>query len=506
MPRTPPALLAARLENERLRLELANKRLGLVVNKFDVLQSQAQKKRRQPTVERESEDKLLRLYDRLRSVNLARDLERNFTAAKSALNQFRINVVGTGPKLQLHTADGAWNDAAADWFNADYAKACDFRQDMHLADQLKSALAALKREGDVLAAIDDGWIEDTGQLLWWESDQLVNVDDLSSAGGRWSEFKQEQGVLFDSWGRVVAYAVTGQHGQHSVKFVYATILPRTVSRMLRRTWRFNQLRGTADMLTVAADLQDLYEMRSKEMQSAKVAAGMAGVVKKSTGSEEFLAKRADATGDGTLPEGDAQVAYERLESLTGGFLEYLEPEDTFELLDHNRPNVNFLGAFDFILRSAGSALGLSKTYTTLNTEASYTAFRGDLLLSWAQFRCDQKDLERQACDWIGTRAIGWAVRKGLLPAGPANWQRTLAWEWPKQPDVDPLKEATAAAVRLGNLLSTYSDEVGPEWAKKFKQASEELKTAQGLGLPSKVFDAITAPQPAEMVPPGDRGA
>src|SRR5574343_168041 len=83
----------AELELSKIAAGRARKLSELAAkNKYDVMQPAAQRKRRQAAIERESEEKLLKLYDRLRAVNLCRDLERNFTSAKSIINQMRVNV------------------------------------------------------------------------------------------------------------------------------------------------------------------------------------------------------------------------------------------------------------------------------------------------------------------------------------------------------------------------------------------------------------------------------
>lgn len=204
--------------------------------------------------------------------------------------------------------------------------------------------------------------------------------------------------------------------------------------------------------------------------------------------------------------------YDRLEALTGGRIEYMEQDDDFVPLDFDRPSLNFAAAFDFILRSAGGALGLSKTYTTLNTESSYTAFRGDLLLSWAQFYVDQKFLERRKCDIDSINAVNWGLRtrRLVLPKGktmPVGWEKDISWKWPEQPAVDPLKEAQAAVIRLANLLTTMGDEVGPDWKKNI-QAAKELIAAAGDEVPLMFFEGKTAgatQQPAEDKPEDANG-
>lgn len=494
----------AKLKLETARMEAATRLLDAKA-KYDVLESSQSRKRRQPQIERLAEEKILRSYDRLRAINLTRDLERNFTSAKAMVHQLKTNVVGAGPKVRFHSTDKNFNDAAAQFFNAEWQKNSDFRGEfnedgtvsggLHFADQVALALASKAREGDCLAAFDDGFIEDSGKLVWWESDQLVNCNDIATNAKvpAWAKgAKQESGVLFDKWGRKIGYAVSYEHGKHDAKAEECSFIPAHLCRLIRKTWRFNQHRGTPDFLAPAADLQDLYEMRSSEMQTAKTMSKFGGVITKAGAGTEFALRNEDAGTDGTLGAGAASsggVQYDRLEALLGGLMEYLDEGDEFKPLDFNRPNVNFRESFDFILRSAGAALGLSKTYTTLNTEASYTAFRGDLLLSWATFVCEQKHLERYLCDWVAVKAVKWAIRKGKLNTEPPEgWDRNISWQWPAMPAVDPLKESMAHENNVKNLFTTYADILGPEWKKKFEQLQTELSEAKDRQLPLMAFE------------------
>lgn len=508
MPRKPSEFTLAVREREmaKARLEAAamNRRAAILAeNKVDVLQASQQKKRRQPVIETLAEEKQLRLHDRLRGINLTRDLHRNFGAAKAMANQRRNNVVGTGPKLMLHTGSAEFNAEASKWFNGPFAKNCDFRGELdadgnvvgglHLAEQIGLAFDALPREGDVLCVFDDGIIENSGKFLWYEADQLVDVSNLDAAPSPWNKYEQQDGVLYDKYGRTVGYAVTALHGRQSLPHAEVTFLPAHKARLVKRQWRLNQLRGWADMLTTAADLQDLYELRGSEMQTAKTLSKFAGVVKKKDGAAEIAWRREQggatdpATGQ-QLPNADGGVTYDRLGELTGGLLEYMEDGDDFQPLDFNRPSVNFREANDHILRGAGAAHGLSKTYTTLNTEASYTAFRGDLLLSWTQFYVDQKDLERKLVDWMAQRAITWAIENGKIQtSAPDGWSDAMSWSWPEMPAVDPLKESMANISNLKHLLTSYAEIIGPNWRELLKQIADEKAEVEGNKLPELIF-------------------
>lgn len=462
--------------------------------RYDVLHSTAQKKRRQPSIERTSEDRQLKPYDRLAAINLCRDLERNFTSMRSIMHQLRVNVVGTGPKLRAHLrtprpGDGVKSGltlaAWSEWFNSTWTKDCDFRDGSHWATHVNAVLSAIIREGDILPWFDNGWIENSGKCGFFEADQLCTVRDPQNLPAPWRDTPCEQGVFFDKFGRALAYACSKNHGVQVDDAKNVTILQRgPVARLVKLAIRPNQLRGTPVMLTAAADMQDLYELRAKELQTAKAGATLFATVNKKDGGVGDVALRRgydEATGptDGATTEAGGLAAYDRLESLTGGAMEYLEDGESIEVKDFNRPSVNFREACDWVLRSSGAAFGITKTYSSMHTEASYTAFRGDLLIAWASFRAYQKELERQYCDWIAGNAIRWGLAAKALDAGGLTVEDVaFSWDWPKQPSPDPLKESIADENNLRNLLVDFSELIGPDWRKKLDAIAEQMRYAK----------------------------
>jgi len=477
--------LADKHRNAQMRLEMAEfavkqkqaERRLKVLNEYDVLKSGSSRLRRVPSPEYDNEEGVLSGYKRGQAIAMGRDLQRNYAGVSAALNQFLLNVVGRGPKAQFHSKTAEkWAESAADWFNGDWSKACDFRDDLNFAEMIGLLEMAIKREGDALEVFDDfGLVPGeaaSGKVLWYEADQFVEIDDLkTAAGGRWAGFEQCRGVIYDKWGRRVAYAVAAKNGAYSVKAADATIFPAALVRHIKRVWRFNQVRGVPALLAIAGDAEDLYELQSKEIQTAKTQSSFGGVVKKSESADE----NDTATTDSRTSTG---ARYRNLEVFTGGRMEYLEEGDEFTMLDWNRPALNFVESMDQLLRKSMSALGLSQTYSLLRVTSSYTAFRGEMLLAWAQFTADQKFLERHACDWTAEKALRWKYG-GAVPA-----DLSMSWDWPRMPAVDPLHEAQAVELLIKTLQSNYEQEFGPDWRKKMEQLAEEIKAAKKAGLPT----------------------
>jgi capsid protein len=466
---------------------------------YDLLDSANSKKRRRPSIETLNEDKLLGSFGRMEAINVGRNLARNYATAVAHHRQFKLNVVGAkGPKLSMQTDDDEANKAANREINVRFAKDPDARDDTHLTEVVANILTAVKREADVVVVFDD-FDEDDGKLLFWEADQLTGLSEADWK--RQTQFPAEQGysqcegVIIDRRGVVRGWIVTHNRGMAISKLEDTIILKRDrdgdpgTARLIKSPWRLNQLRGTAELLPAAADYQDSYEILASEQQSAKVASKFAGVVKQKEGAEESLLDsgidpESIIDGSGTDIQTGAPLAenYDRMEALTGGYMEYLGPDDDFEILDFNRPNVHLQEFLEHTLVNAGAAQGLTKTYSTLKTSTAYTAFRGDMLIAWAQFYWDQKFLERRFLDWVTSKRLAWAMRKGRIQQLPEGWDEKMKFIWPKMPSIDPLKTANAIKQEIANGTTDYSELLGPDWREILTKLADQLAFAKEKGL------------------------
>ena len=500
-------LQTARDRNEIARLSLGTaiaERRQKILATYDA--TETSKHRRQPKIERKSEDQIYPQTKRLKGASVGRGLERNYPTAKSIIHQFKVNVVGSLGKIQVNIEGGP---EAAAWFNGKWAKDSDFRDSLHFSTQCQNAVAGVMRDGDFLAVVDDGVFGDTGKLVHWESDQIAPLSETALKSSKYAGGTQENGILRDKNGKVLAYVCTGKHGLAVIPdYKDATIWPRDQARLVKNPWRMNQGRGIPSVLTSANNFQDLYEILSKELQSAKKAAGQYASVERDNAvtdwddpasSPEFLPENSGKTAAEVAAESAGSPAaaattaenYERLEAFTGGYTDYMNKGDKVSFPDITRPNIHLLEFCETVLGHAGASVGLARAYTILKADSSYTAFRGDMILSWVTFYAMQKWLERSYADWVAVKVLAWAQRKkqiGLLPAG---WEQAISWQWPTMPHVDELKEESAVQQSLKNATTDFSILLGPDWERKLAAYAVQLDKARELGIPLGVFETAS---------------
>lgn len=493
-------------ENKIAQLELNTKLLRKkekIVDSYDA--TEPSRLRRQPSREYKDEGEIYNVSKRLLGCNLGRDLERNYSPAKAILHQFRVNVVGSLGKLRVNIAGG---DEATAWFNEVWSKDCDFRDDVDWSSMLQNILAAEIRDGDVLAVVDDGLIEDTGKVLTWETDQVIPVTDTilkdSAKAKDFRKAKQDNGILRDDWGRVVGYCATGRRGITVIEDEKdVTFWKRSQARLFRNPWRLNQGRGIPSLLTPSTNFIDLYEILSSELMSSKRAAKQYAFVKRDnsvtdwdtpTNGPEFLPENdgrtsADVALDGANQTTHTARNYEKLETFTGGLTDYLDPKDAVEFPKLDHPNSGLAPFLEAVHGYSGSALGMARAYTLLRADSSYTSFRGDMIMTWVTFKWLQKHIERCAADWIAVKVLTWAQKKGELKKSlPQGWERSISWSWPVMPSVDEARESVAEAQKLKNGTIDYAELLGPDWESRFESISKQLDKARSLGLPLSVFE------------------
>ncbi|MEN6360052.1 MAG: phage portal protein [Smithella sp.] len=495
----------ARLRVDTMRLE----RTARVFGKYDA--TEGNRLRRQPVREHKSEGELYDMSKRLLGCNLGRDLERNYSPAKGMLHQFRVNVVGSLGKIRIN-ADGG--EEATAWFNEIWSKDCDFRDDMDWSTLLQNILISELRDGDVLAVVDDNLIEDTGKIITWESDQIVPVNEKLLEASRFGKqgVSQDNGMLRDKWGRVLGYACTGKRGLTVIDNKDdVTFWTRQQARLAKNPWRLNQGRGIPSILTPATNFIDLYEILTSELMSAKRAAKQYAFVKRDNAvtdwdspasAPEFLAENdgrvaSDVATDGANQATHTAKNYEKLEGFTGGLTDYLDPLDSVEFPKLDHPNSSLAPFLEVVHGYSGSALGMARAYAILRADSSYTAFRGDMIMTWVTFYWMQKQLERGVADWVALKVLAWAQKKKKIKPLSPGWERSISWTWPTMPEVNELDAQNAIAAALKNGTTDYGELLGPDWRRRLEGFAQQIDLIRKANLPLKILETVAGAMQGE---------
>ena len=510
------------------KFRTAARKLRKILARYDVIEQQRAGARTATAVETGSEESTeLTNRDRLTAIAICRDLERNSAAAIANIEQRKVMVAGT-VRIQLNTDSDEWNAAASEWFNTIFSKDCFYRYPMSFSEFVMLVEASKIREGDVLVAFDSK-ITGSGKLLAWESDQLVQIRPADwDAQTKYRgikpgaeedgplPFPQENGVIMDWLGKELAYVVgwrnfaddAGHRGQITLPADQCLIIPVEDARLVRRVFRLNQRRGIGLLLPVADCVSDANDMVKAEVATAKIYSQRGVWIKHSAEkaqADQFaevdqLLEQLENEG---LPEDDAGESentaapvrelkkYRLIEKHNNGYIEYLDEGDEVIEQGGNRPNLNVAQFSKDLSDRCAAVFGLAQGYGRMAVSASYTAHRGESMMTWRHIRAAQKQHERQWLDWAGAAAIRHAITTGILPEGPDGWEKKIGWEFPKSDAIDPVKEETATALALKNGTTDFRRLLGPRWRERLQELADQLAAAREMGLPLNVFETVS---------------
>lgn len=476
------------------------------------------------------EDDILSANYRNKMTNLMRQDMRNAPFSRIIDQQRRVNVVGlVGGKLTMTTEDIDFNARVQDWFNEDWAPSAEFTDGLHFNESLKLSVSSIDNGGDIVKIFDNQLFDDSGRIRAFESDEIANMREQEFKA-RYGKFgwKQSQGRISDRFGRTIGAIVsTSQRGRTEFDADKCFVLVRDLSTdprdahfiFSRALWRFNQGRGVSPRSAAINTLTNIYSLLGSETEAAKLNAKLFGqlVDQSQQPAEDSIPTNYRPTEDD--PEGESEptdgletdseladasppeVTFEAFKEV-GAFYDVMPPQMKWELIETARPNEKVI---DFVQFQAGMATGvhgMGRIYATLNPENSYTAFRGAQCLSWPSIEEGQKDLERKECDWAARNAIRWALDRGRIKgirSIPDRWENKLSWAWPTMREVNEVDSETARQKKLGNLMTTYQDMLGPDWEKKLEQSAKEIAWCKERGIAHPALQTVsggTIQQPA----------
>ena len=514
-----------------------NLRMAFVAAGYDIVTGPDQMLRPRGTVEMGGEDSVLPLWNRLRMINMARQGVRNGDSLRALMRQLELNVVGTDGGKATFAFEGG--DAVRAAF-AKWARHAEFSDGLCFSKVLSLIVDTKFTGGDMVLLFDDGLIEDSGRILAFEPDEIGDVPK------EWLQEKfpgavQRQGRIYNQNGRFVGVTVSRKYrgagrfkrDPEGVFFLMQDDFAENQDWvMLREVWRFNQGRGVPPVAAPLDSLLDLESVTKFEVQAAmkncqtlgqvistmdgsgdgsaddesdelnpelarQAAAAIAG--EDGVGADSAstdAAAAADAAADAAEPVED-EVTLDNIRG-SGAIFDQLPDGYKMELLDTKRPNPNVEGFVKWLSGRSGAAVGLAKCYANMEATTSYTAFRGEQVMTWPTFEEWQKSLEREVCDWVVRKWAVWAKRRGFLRQSlPEGWEGSVTWSWPTMREVDQKKAAEAKKLMLENGLLLL-DELHPGNKREFvRKLGEDVALFREAGLVHPYERASGAGTPGE---------
>jgi len=436
--------------------------------------------------------------------------------AASAIKLNRTNIIGSGLRLRSRidfdrlglsqSEADKWERQVEREFNLwAESKFCDVSGLNDFYEVQSIAMVSWLLNGDAFVLIDHEtskpYMPYTLRLHLVEGDRIsnpgsygnnVNLKKVWTNGNR-----IYNGVEIDKKGKVVAYHVcnsylnTNMVTQRNWVRVQArgekTGIPNLLHIM--EAERAEQYRGVPYLAPVIVMLRQLTQYTEAELMAAVINGIFSVFVTTNSGND-------DQGFDGSVDETDKVYDESGDYQLGAGMINYLAPGEDIKVADANRPNVNFDSFATAMCKYIGSALEIPYEILVKNFTSSYSASRAALLELWKYIKMRRSWFVNDFCQPVFEIWLCEAVASGRIQApgfffDPAIKKAWCGAEWngPAQGQLDPVKEAKAAQMRVEQGFSTRERETvemnGGDFDSNIDHAKMENEKMIAAGLKEK---------------------
>lgn len=436
----------------------------------------------------------------------SRDLFMGSPLATGAIKTVRTNVIGSGLMLNAQIDAkylGLTEDEAREWEESTerewrlWAESvdCDAERKQTFYQLQSLVLLSAIMSGDVFVTLPiikrPGSVYDLRVGLI-EADRVCNPIKMPANANILG------GVEVGKYGEAVAYWISKfnpnshprlnqQSAMNEWKRVLAfgkTTGRRNVMQIMADIERPAQRRGVPMLAPVIEALKQLARYSEAELMAAVVSGMFTVFIKSETPNEPIQPM---------LEPGQRIDNDPRSYEMGPGAIVGLGENESIETANPGRPNTAFDGFVIAISRQIGAALEIPYELLVKNFTASYSASRAALLEAWKMFRMRREWIVSNFCQPIYEEWLTEAVLKGRIkapgffddPAIKAAWCGA-DWYGDSQGQLDPLKEANAAKVRVEEGFSTREREAAELTGMKYetihavRRREEAMRRADGL--------------------------
>lgn len=420
--------------------------------------------------------------ERLRSFAEGVSMQQNDSMVASVLMDHANCVVGaSGGEVKVRSSSKKWDRNATDYVNGYWADNCDWRRQGNTLNRFLWQTDVISaRDGDCLWVCDPVLTE--GQVMIYEADQLVDVDDFDEwayqgeKGGMkiGGKARQSDGVVFDGFGRVVGYFVTPKRCAKTVAIADAIFVPASAAYLyISERYRANQHRGESRLLSLMQILQHNRKMLESTVISAQRMAEDIAVkkIKSPLSSMMSLEQRQQfgfpSTAPNYTPIGGGEVT--------------IGIEDSYEVLSNPKPEATLTEFASWWRRVVYKRFGMSDALAN-GKITSADAGKAEMIMNHIAISSEQKNLEGLV-RWVVRKALEFAVTKGELsrPNANAEWYQVEVI-WPQLPttEFDLTQADKIERLRIGG--SSFKSEYGPKWEDTIQEYADELDYLRKNGM------------------------
>ena len=444
------------------------------------------------STETRSEDQILDPSKRARLLDITRNLVRNSSLFNTLLSQLTTNVVSTcGGKVIVSTKSEEANTDMR-WAFSQWTRNADFYTGDTFNHMLKRVLREYVIGGDVVL-IFDTMVEDSGKVLVFESDELVDVSpsEIEKRYGKGSWVSQ--GKVYSQNGRnigvVVSHSQRGCQGYAEPNKCYF-LKKDPNSNPLDNNWilfsnNWREGRGVSSVSSSISTLHQIEDLvQSELMASRRQAQIFCWLVQNNNNTQQQIPTFDPSLDYQNMTDEEIEkIASEASNDVqTISFNRARENQIVYEALPENydakqlqmqHPNSQVQVMVDWLANRAASTLGLSRVFATGNPEDGN--WRSNQLFSFPAILELQKSME-VICDWAFNNFVKWGISKGIITKYiSSDFMEYVDWSWKGIDTLDPTANENAIQLQLKNMTKSYKDILGSDWKEKLIQIADERK-------------------------------
>jgi capsid protein len=406
-------------------------------------------------------------YDRLTMVRKCRWAERNSGLFKQILADICLYTVGDGIKPQSHASTPEMQERYEAYF-AEKAKRIDITNRFSFYQAQSILLRGMIRDGDSFAAkVRNGAGEAKLQLM-----EAHRVGDPLE--GKVPEGMHD-GIQFGPYGEYIAVNIYRSDGSSR------QILAQSMMMVVDQEYA-SGARGVPLLQHSINSIQDEMEILALEKQAVKDNGDITRIIKKQGGVID---------GDMANELGNATGSYSNLANTMGGKVIALEPGESMDSFQSNRPNATFTGFLSALERDISMGV-LPYEFVGDSSKLGGATVRLITAKAGRVFSKYQTIMIENFCVPTWGYIIGQGIADGEIPDDP-EWNR-VSWTTPKSVTVDAGREAAndRADVEMGllSMSELYAQrglDFRTEMAKRASDMVHIKDLADQYGIPFELL-------------------
>lgn len=433
-------------------------------------------------------------------VERSRDLYMGAPLARGALQTMQTNIVGAGLKLksaidvdiletdetEIEALENRIEKEFALWANDKIEKTglMDFYQVQELV------FLTTMLNGECFIYLN--YFETPGNPYNLKL-EIIEPDRIVTPNEKNSDKTVVSGVQIDNNGRIAGYYVLDKHPNddesgNDYKYIPVYGKDGQLNMIhLALLERPNQVRGVPILSPVMESLKQLDRYTNAELMSA-VISSMFTIFIETTGVEQ-----ATLGEFGNIDESEKVEKNGNNIELTSGAVMELSPGERANSINPARPNAQFDPFMTAIIRQIGSSLGVPYELLVMHFTNNYSSSRAALLEAWKNFRKRREWIARNFCQIVYEEWLRESIFLKRIDIPKFNEDILIRkaysnaiWNGPSQGQIDPLKEANAAVIKINNGLSTRTKEVaelnGGDFEQNIRIIDRENKILEKKGV------------------------